>query len=143
VILCATPVAKADVQIASLTDLNLGAWPGAGDLTGDIGHCVLNTVNPGKFSIEAYGDGTGGAFALLNGLSSVPMSLSYSDGSGWVSLSPYTPVTNQKAMNSATFTKCMGGKGQYLVRVLVLGTDLSAAGGGTYSGTIYLNVVPQ
>ncbi len=138
------PAARSDVQIAGLSDLNLGTWGGAGDLTGDIGHCVLNTVPPAKFSIDVSGDGAGGAFALINGVSSLPMQLSYNDGGGFVSLTPNTPLTNQKGQNSTKFTKCMNGTGaQLLIRVLVLGTDMSLANGGSYSGTIYLNVVPQ
>lgn len=137
------PEAKADVQIAGLSDLNLGTWSGAGDLTGDIGHCVLNTVAPQKYSVEASGDGTGGAFALVNGLSSVPMQVSYNDGKGWAAMSPNTPLGSRKGLNAAKFSQCMSGKGQLFIRVLVLGTDLSLVDGGTYAGTIYLNVVPQ
>jgi len=138
------PDAKSDVQIAGLSDLNLGTWSGAGDLTGDIGHCVLNTATPSKYSIEASGDGTGGAFALLNGASSVPMQVSYNDGKGWAAMSANTPLANRKGLNSTKFTKCLNGTGaQMLIRVLVLGSDLSLASGGTFAGTLYLNVVPQ
>ena len=142
--LWAAPDAKSDVQIAGLSDLNLGTWGGTGDLTGDIAHCVLNTVPPAKFSIDASGDGIGGVFALINGTSSVPMQISYNDGKGWAALSPNTPLANLKGLNSTKFTKCMNGTGaQLLIRVLVLGTDLSLVGGGSYNGAIYLNVVPQ
>jgi len=137
------PAARSDVQIAGLADLSLGTWDGVNDMTGDIGHCVYNTINPGKYSIEASGDGASGAFALINGASSIPMQISYSDGSGWQTLTPNTPVGGQKALNSTKFTQCLAGKNQYLIRILVLGTDLATAFGGTYSGTLYLTVVPE
>jgi hypothetical protein len=142
-VLSNAPAARSDVQIAGLTDLNLGTWTGTGDLTGDISHCVQNTVAPGKYSIEASGDGSGGAFALINGVTSIPMQLSYSDGSGWSSLTPNSPLGNLKGLKSSGFSQCMSGKNPYLIRVLILQSDLSLANDGTYGGTIYLNVVPQ
>jgi len=142
-LLFTVPAARADVQIAGLADLSLGTWDGINDMTGDVGHCVYNSIAPGKYSIEASGDGAGGAFALVNGASSIPMQVSYSDGGGFVALTANTPLGGQKALNSTKFTQCMAGKGQSLIRVLVLGTDLALANGGTYSGTLNLTVVPE
>lgn len=142
--LWAAPDAKSDAQIAGLGNLSLGAWSGAGDLTGDIVHCVLDTTPPAKFSIEASGDGAGGAFALINGASSLPIQLSYNDGGGFVAMTANTALTNRKGQNSVKFTKCMNGSGaQLLVRILILEADMLAASGGNHSGTIYLTVVPE
>jgi hypothetical protein len=141
--LLAAPAARPDVQIAGLTDLNLGVWVGAGDMTGDIGHCVHNSDSPGKYSIEASGDGAGGAFALVNGASSIPMQVSYSDGGGFTTLTANTPLGGQKGLNSTKFSQCLAGKGQFFIRILILGTDLAPADGGTYVGTLNLTVVPQ
>ena len=142
--LWATPVAKADVQIASLNDLNLGTWSGIGDLTGDISHCVLNTVNPRRYNITASGDGAGGAFALINGASSLPFQVSYNDGGGFTTMTATAPLTNQGGYNPGQFNQCMNGtRAAFLIRVLILGTDMSVADGGPYTGTIYLTVVPE
>lgn len=141
--LWAAPDAKSDVQIAGLTDLSLGTWSGIGDLTGDIGHCVLNTLTPAKFSIVASGDGAGGAFALINGASSLPIQVSYSDGGGFTAMTANTALTSQKAQNQVKFDKCVAGTGSQLqIRVLILEADMSAASSGNHSGTIYLIVSP-
>lgn len=143
--LWAAPDAKSDVKIDGLSDLNLGTWSGAGDLTGDITHCVLNTVAPRKFTIEASGDGAGGGFAVLNGAASLPIQVEYNDGNGFQAVTANTPITNQAGQNQTKFDACVLGTGTRLtLRILILGTDMSAAtGGGAHTGTIYLTVTAQ
>lgn len=142
--LSVTPDAKSDVQISGLSDLSLGTWSGVGDLTGDIAHCVLNTVAPRKFSITASGDGAGGAFALLNGPSSLAIQLLYNPGNGYQAMTTNVALTNLSGQNQAKFDACVAGTGtRIMLRVQILEADMSAAtGGGTHSGTIYLTVAP-
>jgi hypothetical protein len=144
VVVSHAPALSAQVWISGLSDLHFGSWGGAGDLQGELEHCVLGPRG-GRFAIEATGDGPGGAFVLDSGPASLPFEVAYDDGSGWNQMQPGVPLTGQIGEpNQNQFNRCLSGqRPPERVRVRVLAQDLGVAVGGSYGGSLTLLVTPE
>lgn len=136
---------SAEVQIAGLSDLNLGRWNGTADLMGTVTHCVRSTAPGARFAIAISGDGPAGGFLLSGGAGAIPYRVAYNDGRGWIDAAPGTPIASQRGYaNAIQFNRCLSGASQrQSLRVQVLGSDLGAALSGSYSGTVSLLITPE
>ncbi|RJF87811.1 hypothetical protein D3874_12900 [Oleomonas cavernae] len=135
-------------QIAGLSDVAFGTWPGAGDLERDIRLCVRRTgPGGGTYDLLAGGAAVGQHFAVVNGVVSLPFSLSFNDGSGWREVpGPNSTLTGLRGAerSPAQFNNCLAGQGTpERLRIRFLESDLAQAPAGQYAGTLILTVSPQ
>mgnify|MGYP001408875444 CR=1 FL=1 len=141
------PALAQRVQIAGLSDPALGTWYGAGDLVAEVEHCVQRVGNPrGRFNLLAQGSGSGGAFELSSGSSTLGYLLSYNDGSGWRDITaPDSSLTGLQGLwNTGQFNACLsGGSGSEFLRIRIPEANLSVAASGSYAGTLLLTVSPE
>ena len=133
------PAVSSTAIIKTLSDLDLGEWEGATELSDDVSHCVATST--GGFSITATGDGAGGSFRVSNGSAEIPFQVYYKDTSKGtqVQLVAGTPANNLSGGTDPT--KCKG-KSQN-VEVRIQDVDMAKVPAGTYSGTLNLMVTPQ
>lgn len=135
----ATPGAK--IIVAGLDDIVLGTWPGSGDLQGLSQHCVGTNSNPRVFGIVVTGSGAGGSFVLSNGVSALPFTVQYDDGSGATTVTPGVTLANRAAQ---AFGECKNINAENMqISVRILSSDLSTATPGSYSGGLTLTVTPE
>ncbi len=149
--LCLAP-ALADARggqivIAGLDGLDLGRWPGRGDLAAVDRHCVAVTwPGPPRFHLEAFGDGPGGAFVLADGAVRLPFAAYYDDGTGVRRLRAGRVLAHLRAQRAPPrrgpcFRGVLGERHRIAVRVRE--RDLARAGAGRFRGRITLMVVPE
>ena len=128
------------VRISDLDPIDLGSFDGSSDLSGDDGLCVYRNSGGSAYTIQADGDGAGGAFTLTNGIATLPYLVDYDDGGGYAGLAAGVAAAMTGANSSAA--DC-GGATNARVRVTVSAVDMSTAAPGAYSGTLTLLVAPQ
>ncbi len=130
------------VRISSLNDIELGFFPGSGDLSGSDALCVYRNDPAGAYLVEASGQGAGNAFVVVQNGMKLPFAVDYSDGSGdgWRPLTAGgVPVAAGNA--NATATDC-GGATNASVRVRIEESVLTSAEPGSYAGRLTLTVAP-
>ena len=130
-----------EVQVQGLDNINLGAWNGFSDLTGEDPHCVGSHPRVVAFSLRADGSGPGGALAITNGISSLVLDVSYNDGrgSGWQALNAGQAA---RGFQTRPLNWCRG-RSSSILRLFIPRNRLAAATPGTYRGTLSLTIVPE
>lgn len=139
--------------IRGLTDINLGLWPGSGDLTGTDDICVAisgaSFATPRGYHMRASGDGSPGLpadFTLSNGVSDINYRVFLNHLGGRVELlAGQTAYSNQFQADFAyvlnfIFNGCFFPNAT--IEVLVEESEL-ATGLGTHSGTLTLELIPE
>ncbi len=135
----------ADVQISDLNDLDFGAVPPTiGTLSANSDLCVPMAPR-GRYSLVGFGNGSGGAFSLVdsgNGVHQIDYSVRISDrGQGRAQeLNAGVPLTELRASRFLNNNRC-NPRGN--IEVIINGTDISGAPPGNYTGTLTLTVVPE
>ena len=142
-LLCAPPVAAADILVSLLTDIVLGdVSPTTGELLASTDFCV-SLSHPGRYTVIANGDGHTGAFEMGSGFDSIPLSLYYTDRPGrrGERLEPGVPLTNLRGQKRRRRGDCPRLNASLQVRIA--GSDLEAAAAGSYRGVVTLTVAPE
>lgn len=140
------PAAAQSVQITKLSDVGFGTVV---DFTTDAvspqSVCVYSSTAQGAYNVRAQGSGTANAFTLLNGAAPLAYEVQWSDKSGrstGTSLTPNTTLTGLRS-NANNATCSSGPATTASLIVLIRGTSLGSAAGGTYNGTLTLIVAPE
>lgn len=133
-------LARAEVRICNLQDINLGTWSGTGDLQGNDDVHVFDETNT-TYKIRASG-GAGG-YELTGSGSPVPYHVFWKDSSG--TSGGYTELDH--ATDSSTFDNaeptenCTSVNAN--VKIVVEESDLGAAAAGNYSATLTLLLLAE
>jgi hypothetical protein len=130
----------ATLSIVELEDVDFGTVPrNAGAISGDFRFCV--SMDPkGPFQIIGVGDGTGGAFALLD-TSGGSFEIGYAVVVRGHELGPGVPFTGLRAAPPGAGGECRPPR--YRLTVTVDAADLSSAPAGRYRGRLQLTVAPE
>jgi hypothetical protein len=127
------------VRVSDLDDIDLGIFPGTGDLVGEDRICVYRNDPSTRYEVEAYGQGAASAFVLEQGTGSLPFEVEYDDGGGYA---PVSAGRSMRASGADTASTACGGMDNAGVRVRVRESDLLTADAGSYAGTLTLTVAP-
>ena len=139
------------IVIRGLRDFNFGVWnSGDGTLTDNDNVCIGKNDFGGPYAIHASGNGDGfdpAAFTLSNGTNQIYYNVYWNDAtgtSGNVQLSPGLILYGQTGSFFSflfnLFGFCVANAN---VEVEIPDTELQAASGGNYSGTLTLLVIPD
>jgi hypothetical protein len=140
-------------QITGLDDLTLAAYTlGDGDKVLSDTFCVYSSAFDGQYTVKVTGNGAGNTFQSNNTISgyNLPYAVYWDDGgvgalaatkAGATAVVSDTTLTGQKLASTVSTTCATGNTGKVFVEAL--GTDLDAAPGGTYTGTITILVTPE
>ena len=139
--------------INGLNDINLGAWPGTGDLSGTDNMCVAVTGaafnQPKNYHLRASGNGDAsnpGAFTLSNGVKDIYYRVYLDDLNGQVELLPgQISYSNQFLANTGYILNLIFGGCFFpnaLVTVVAEEAEL-ASGSGTHTGVLTLELIPE
>jgi hypothetical protein len=144
-----TKPARADIN--NLTDLLLPVWivgDGAVTLSEDV--CVYSTRPSGGYTVLATGSGSGGAFTLANGTSSLAYGVTWNDGGvGSLSSTGETltanTISNPQINAATTSSTCNGNTPGPTARLIIGITNaaMSSAPSGSYVGTLTLLITPN
>lgn len=147
--------------IFGLDDIDLGTWSGSGDMSANEDICVaFNGTGPRFFGqtdnylIRATGDGTPGnpgAFTLSNGVEAIDYRVILTDLNNQIELTAGNITTGQILLNpgyNANIAALAGGFASACINpnatitVLIEEAEL-AAGSGTHTGTLTLELAPE
>ena len=132
------------VEVSGLSDVNFGQITNfQTDLRQAQSVCVAANSSGLRYSVQASGSGSGGAFALSNGVYDLPYSVEWSPtpgGTSGVALSASTPLAAQTT--SERGPRCKDGPTASLV-VVLRASETSRALQGNYSGSLTLLISPE
>lgn len=130
----------ATIIVNQLDDVPMGTWSGLGDMVQTMSHC--SGPSSSRYRVTATGSGTGGAFTLSSGTSTLAYKVEYAGRTGgFTQLSPGIALTG---LNGDTQAQCVGlSRQSERVRITILAATLAAAPAGSYSGTLTLTVAPE
>jgi spore coat protein U-like protein len=140
------------IIIQGLRDFNFGLWRnGDGTLIDNDDVCVAKTSNFGNYGVRAAGNGDGfdpSAFTLSNGFDQINYNVYWNDETGTAGAQQLTPGLIQHGqvetaihvIFAAVFGVCFNNAN---VQIEIPDTELAAAVGGAYSGTLTLLVIPD
>lgn len=130
------------VRISQLNDINLGTFDGISNLAASDSLCVFRNF-PGAYGVRVSGQGTGGAFVVVNGTSQVPVAVTWNDGTGAAALMAGALLSGRANAYSAD-PDCAGGAANNAVLgVSVLAIDMQVADPGLHSGVLTVTVEVQ
>lgn len=131
------------VRVSGLSDINLGAWSGTGNLSGSTTFCIYSNTSSAGYTVTFLSaNQSGSTFRLANaaGTSFVPYTVQFADsvsGAGTtVSTAPISGVGNNTQSNC-------GGVDDAQLNVTVLAANLQGLPPQPFSDTITLQVAPQ
>lgn len=130
------------VRISQLDNIPLGTFDGVSPLAASDGLCVFRNFS-GPYGVRVTGDGSGGAFVLANGASLVPITVTWNDGTGAVTLTPGTLLSGRTGASQSP--DCAGGAANNAtLGVSAAVVDMSAASvAGIHSGVLTVLVEIQ
>ena len=139
--------------IKGLDDINLGTWSGSGDMAGDDDICVLTNFFPfanNNYIIRASGDGAPGdpsAFTLSNGAQSIYYRVFFTDLNEQVELLPSQLMGGRQFFAGFGFFASLPAASgcpfpNANVEVRIEAAEL-ATGGGTHTGILVLELIPE
>lgn len=131
-------------QITGFQDFPLGTWSGSGDLSAIDGTlCVYESSANPRYFITATGSGSGGAFTLSTGGTTIAYAVGWSNvanaTSGFTALTSGTRVRFNGG--NKTSPTC-GGSYNASLQISVLASSMSGKPSGTYSGTVTILLEP-
>ncbi len=142
-------------RLSGLVDFALGTWSGSGDLAADQDVCIGRSGVPffglGAYRIRAYGDGDPAdvsAFTLSNGVDRLYYDVWFNDQTGLGGRQSLTAGVMQSGLQGFGFGEVLNWLFGCVVRnanvsISVPVTQMQAAVGGTYSGTLTLVLIPD
>lgn len=128
------------VRISNLQDIS-GNFDGVNDLTGSSPACVYRN-GTGKYNLTATGSGANGAFEVTDGANNLPVSVSYNDGSGEQQFIPGVQLTGLKGADVIS-PSCANTGDNGEISIVISATDLAAAPGSAYAGSVTLLLAPE
>lgn len=140
--------------IKGLDDINLGAWSGTGDMSGNDDICVLTNYFPfqlNNYIIRTSGDGDGAdpsAFTLSNGAQDIYYRVFFTDVNATpVELLPGQLMGGQQFFAGFGFFASLPAASgcpvpNANVEIRIEEAEL-ATGGGTHSGILVLELIPE
>jgi hypothetical protein len=140
-----TPAA-AKVRITGLSDVSFGTISNLMvDAVQAQSICVYSNGTGNRYSVRADGSGSGGAFTLSNGITTLAYDVRWNSQAGQ---SNGTNLTSGVLLGSQTTSAqnqtCSNGPPTTASLIVVLpATSLSSAGAGNYSGTLTLIVAEE
>lgn len=143
---CAPVTAAAPIS-PTLQDILFGAVPSlSSDLIKSQNTCSFSGVAPITYAVGAGGSGSGGAFTLTNGTSTIPYEVQWAQG---INASSGTALTANVALNGQVtpgllsgLTCALGATNASLI-IIVRATSLQQATAGTYAGTLTVLMAAQ
>ena len=140
--------AATQAQISKLSDVSFGTIANfSTDLTNSQSICVYSngTGQSTVYHVTASGSGTGSAFTLASGASTIPYEVEWSSSPGKTSGTSLTSGTALTLQTSgANSASCSSGIATSASLIVILRTaTVQAARAGTYSGTLTLTVAPN
>lgn len=130
------------IKLSNINDFIFGANSGDVDISQTNSLCVFRNSN-GAYQITATGNGAGGSFTVSNGPYSIPFTPQWSDGNGFQTLTPNTPITNQQNVFRDN-VDCNGGAANNAnLKIGISSTAMQAVPAGNYQGIINLMVSAQ
>ena len=145
IFILALPAHAQTVNISGLSTLNLPSFSGSGNSSTEDDVCVYNSNNA-DYSISASGSGTGGAFTLASGGSTVAYHPFFRDtvGSGsFVELQNVNQNYDFTDASTTSLTCADSGGVNATVRIVANEADMLNANSGSYSGSVTLVVAPR
>lgn len=134
------------VQLSGLNDVSLLNQDPATAALDAQNVCVWSNTSTKGYNVTATGSGSGNAFTLANGASSVPYSVEWSGNSGQTSGTPLTAGTALGGLvSTATSATCASGPSStssLIVRISSASLQTMQAA-TTYTGTLTLVVAPE
>ena len=136
-------------RITGLTDVNFGIINSALDQSSSQNVCIYSVKGNGNqeigYSVQATGDGAGGAFSLASGSQILPYEVRWADAANQTSGTQLTAGALVTGFaNSSDSQTCVGGSQQNAsLTVTVRGTQIAAATAGNYSGVLQVTIVPE
>lgn len=138
------------IVIKGLRDFNFGVWnSGDGTLSDNDNVCIGKTDLGAPYAIRAAGNGDGidpAAFTLSNGADQISYNVYWNDANGTVGNQQLTPglILHGQTGSALSFLFnlfiCATNAN---VEIEIPDTELQAANGGNYSGTLTLLVIPD
>lgn len=130
--------------INNLTDMAFTSLNPVAALSNKENVCVFaNSILGGTYSITATGNGTGGAFTVSNGVSTVPYTVNWANTSG---ASSGTALTSGVALNGQTTglitSICLLGITDATLFVSFSLAALQSARSGSFTGVLTLLITP-
>ncbi len=150
-----TLTANLTARISGLTDLVLGAWPGAGDMSADENICIgrngVGLFATGNYRIRASGDGDAvdvSAFTLSNGVDTLYYDVYFNDApnlAGRQQLTAGVMLTGQTSIGFQHLFNWLFGCvfRNANVSVVVPEAELQGTSSGNYAGTLTLVLIPD
>ena len=136
-------------RITGLTDVNFGIINSALDQSSSQSVCIYSVKGNGNqevgYSVQATGDGVGGAFSLASGSQNLPYEVRWSDAANQTSGIQLTAGTLVSGFaNSSDSQTCFSGSQENAsLTITVRGTQIAAATAGNYSGVLQVTIVPE
>lgn len=129
------------LDVTGFSDIPLGQYQaGGGDLTHQIDICVFFNKKGAldrSYTIRALAGSDPEHFTLRSGMATLPYTVSWSDGTTTLALSPGAETITP--FIAASRPRCVGGKLAYL-RIQIPESALSIAPAGQYSGTLTITI---
>ena len=139
------------VRIRNLRDFIFGIWNvGDGTLSDNDNACIANNAIFGSYAVRATGDGNGfdpAAFTLSNGAEQINYNVYWNDQTGTAGNQQLTAGLIQHGQTASAFSFLFNVFGFCVLNsnleIEIPDTELQAASGGTYSGTLTLLIIPD
>ena len=139
------------IWIRSLRDFNFGVWNiGDGTLTDNDNVCIGKNDFFGPYAVRAAGNGDGfdpSAFTLSNGVDQIYYNVYWNDANGTGGNQPLTPGLILHGQTGSAFIFFLNVIGFCFtnanVEIEIPDTELQAASGGNYTGTLTLLIIPD
>jgi len=148
-----------NLMIFGMQTVSFGTWNiGDGNLSNSQTVCVGKTGFFEDYAIQATGDGNSldpSAFTLSNGVDQINYTVHWTDDAGQTDMNPATTYFNQGGSAFSFFRNWLfggligfncGGTGTIPnadLEIRIPDTELGAAAGGFYSGTLTLLIIPN
>ena len=129
-----------EVKISNLSDITLPGFTGT-DVSGTSEACVFRNSGA-SYNITATGSGTGNAFSLTDGTSTVPYSVTYDDGSGPAGLATGVALAADNAETTDNDDCASLGANNGSIEVTVTAAAAAGLPAATYTGVLTLLVAP-
>lgn len=130
------------IRVSQLNDINLGTFSGVTDLVGSDSLCVYRNSNA-PYGVRVSGQGAAGAYVALNGMSQVPLQVSWNDGSGAVALLPGGLLSGRGNVYTAGLDCAGGAANNAVIAVTATAAGMSAVNPGQYTGVLTVTVETQ
>lgn len=139
-ILMTAKKAYALVRISNLSDFAFGSWSGTGSPTATDSICIYDTAANPTYRLRFRGSGSGFAFTMTNGATTVAYGVEYRGSTGsFVTVTANADATYGNAHSSSS---TCGGVPNGSIRVTIPEANLQAVPAGNYTGTITILLRP-